>query len=127
MGRVYVVRCLDAVLRFAGLDGQADDLTHRYAVFKGVGAAAREVVRIVVEFRRRSLGWRSDGNGPGDLLTGVVLRGGEKGVALDGDDELGEVAVADDAPELLLGDEHAGGGPALRMSPSRQHFTLRWV
>src|SRR4051812_50187029 len=34
-------------------------------------------------------------------------------VTLDGDDELGEVAVADDASELLLGDEHAGGGPAL--------------
>ena len=32
---------------------------------------------------------------------------------LDGDDELGEVLVADDPPELLLGFEHAGGGPAL--------------
>ena len=29
------------------------------------------------------------------------------------DDELGEVLVADDPSELLLGDEHAGGGPAL--------------
>ena len=36
----------------------------------------------------------------------------EKGVTLDGDDELGEVAVADDLAELLLGDEHAGGRPA---------------
>ena len=35
------------------------------------------------------------------------------GAALDRDHELGEVAVADDAPELLLGDEHAGGGLAL--------------
>jgi hypothetical protein len=43
-GAFYVVRCLDAVLRFAGLDGQADDLTHRYAVFKGVGAAALDAV-----------------------------------------------------------------------------------
>src|ERR671923_2270470 len=34
-------------------------------------------------------------------------------VTLDRDDEGGEVAVADDASELLLGDEHAGGGPAL--------------
>jgi hypothetical protein len=34
-------------------------------------------------------------------------------VTLDRDDELGEVAVADDASELLLGDEHAGGRPAL--------------
>src|SRR5215208_2112656 len=33
-------------------------------------------------------------------------------VALDGDGELGEVWVTDDAPELVLGFEHAGGGPA---------------
>lgn len=33
--------------------------------------------------------------------------GDEDGVALDGDDELGDVAVADDPSELLLGDEHA--------------------
>jgi hypothetical protein len=36
-----------------------------------------------------------------------------RGTTFDGDDEGGEIAVADDAPELLLGDEHAGGGPAL--------------
>src|SRR3954452_12716014 len=33
-------------------------------------------------------------------------------VALDGDGELGEVAVANDLAELLLGFEHAGGRPA---------------
>src|SRR3954467_5659912 len=33
-------------------------------------------------------------------------------LTLDGDHELGEVAVADDPSELLLADEHAGGGPA---------------
>jgi hypothetical protein len=33
--------------------------------------------------------------------------------AFDGYGELGEVAVADDPPELLFGDEHAGRGPAL--------------
>ena len=43
-GAFYVVRCLDAVLRFAGLDGQAHDLTQRYAVFKRVGAAALDTV-----------------------------------------------------------------------------------
>jgi len=32
----------------------------------------------------------------------VVARGDADGVAFDGDDELGEVAVADDPPELLL-------------------------
>src|SRR5215210_3374086 len=58
-------------------------------------------------------GWRSDGNGLGDLLAVELVRGGDEGVTLDGDDELGEVAVADDPAELLLGDEHAGGGPAL--------------
>src|SRR5436309_15848062 len=35
-------------------------------------------------------------------------------VAFDRDDEGGEVAIADDLPELLLGFEHAGGGPAQR-------------
>jgi hypothetical protein len=35
-------------------------------------------------------------------------------VALAGDDELGEVAVADGLAKLLLGDEHAGGGWARR-------------
>ena len=43
----------------------------------------------------------------------MLFGGGVDGVALDGDDEVGEVAVADDASELLLGDEHPGGGPAL--------------
>ncbi len=37
------------------------------------------------------------------------------GVGLDRDHQLGEVAVADDPPELLLGDEHRGGGPAYRL------------
>jgi hypothetical protein len=32
-------------------------------------------------------------------------------VALDRDDESGEVSVADDLPKLLLGFEHAGGAP----------------
>jgi hypothetical protein len=45
--------------------------------------------------------------------SGRVSLSGPGGVALDRDDELGEVAVADDPSELLLGDEHAGGGPAL--------------
>src|SRR5436190_22211118 len=35
-------------------------------------------------------------------------------VAFDGDDEGGEVAVADDLPKLPFGFEHAGGGPAQR-------------
>ena len=48
-------------------------------------------------------------------------------VAFDGDDERGRVAVADDPAELLLGEEHPGGRPALRMSPFRQRVTLRWV
>src|SRR4051812_49927948 len=42
-----------------------------------------------------------------------VRGGGVKGVTLDGDHERGEILVADDPSELLLGDEHAGGGPAL--------------
>jgi len=33
-------------------------------------------------------------------------------VALDGEGELGEVGVADDAAELAFGFEHSGGGPA---------------
>jgi hypothetical protein len=45
---------------------------------------------------------RSDGNGLGNLLAIGVLRGGEDGMAFDGDDEGGEVAVADDPPGLLL-------------------------
>jgi hypothetical protein len=43
-GAFYLVRCLDAVLRFSGLDEQADELTQGYAVFKGVGAAALDAV-----------------------------------------------------------------------------------
>ena len=39
----------------------------------------------------------------------MVVRGEVKGVTLDRDDEGGEVAVDDDPPELLFGDEHAGG------------------
>ena len=35
-------------------------------------------------------------------------------VAFDGEGELGEVGVADDAAELAFGFEHAGGGPAQR-------------
>jgi len=47
------------------------------------------------------------------LAAVAVVVGGGEGVTLDRDDELGEVAVADDSAELLLGDEHPGGGPAL--------------
>src|ERR1017187_9999814 len=43
----------------------------------------------------------------------AVVVGNEHGVTLDRDHELGEILVADDPPELLFGDEHAGGGPAL--------------
>ena len=42
----------------------------------------------------------------------LVVGGSTAGVAFDRDDQLGEVAVADDAPELPLGFQHAGGGPA---------------
>ena len=42
----------------------------------------------------------------------AVVLGNEEGVAFDCDDELGEGLVADDPAELLLGNEHAGGGPA---------------
>jgi hypothetical protein len=38
-------------------------------------------------------------------------------VALDRDEEGGEVALADDLPELPFGFEHAGGGPAERHLP----------
>src|SRR6266498_3263974 len=41
------------------------------------------------------------------LLVFVMLE-----VVLDGERELGEVAVADDLPKLPFGFEHAGGGPA---------------
>ena len=34
-------------------------------------------------------------------------------MTLDREHELGEIAVADDPPELLLGDEHPRSGPAL--------------
>jgi hypothetical protein len=46
-----------------------------------------------------------------DERSGLVGRGadgGSVGLALDRDDELGEVGVADDAPELTLGLERAG-------------------
>jgi hypothetical protein len=46
----------------------------------------------------------------GGLLRELVVRGVVEGVTLDRDDEGGEVAVADDPSELLLGDEHAGMG-----------------
>jgi hypothetical protein len=43
----------------------------------------------------------------------VSVRGdpGALDVAFDGNGELGDVGVADDAAELALGFEHAGGGP----------------
>ena len=43
-GAFYLVRCLDAVLRFAGLDQEADDLARRYRAFKDVGVAALDAV-----------------------------------------------------------------------------------
>jgi hypothetical protein len=43
-GAFYLVRCLDSVLRFAGLDQEADDLARRYAAFKDVGAAALDAL-----------------------------------------------------------------------------------
>src|SRR6266545_7579140 len=43
----------------------------------------------------------------GDLLDRVTVE-----LALGGESELGEVAVADDAAELPLGFEHAGGRPS---------------
>jgi hypothetical protein len=48
-------------------------------------------------------------------------------VAFDRDHELGEVAVPDDPSELLLGDEHPGGGPALAhvTVPPAFHVALR--
>jgi hypothetical protein len=48
-------------------------------------------------------------------------------VALDRDEEGGEVAVADDLPELPFGFEHAGGGPAQRHLPGTPalHVALR--
>ena len=58
-------------------------------------------------------GWRSDDNEFGGLLGELVAGGVVVGVAFDRDDEGGELAVADDPPELLLRDEHPGGGPAL--------------
>ena len=43
-----------------------------------------------------------------------------RGVSFDRDHQLGQVAVADDPPELLLGDEHPAAVQRLRMSLSRQ-------
>jgi hypothetical protein len=43
-GAFYLVLCLDAVLRFAGLGEEADDLARRYASFKDVGAAALDAL-----------------------------------------------------------------------------------
>src|SRR4051794_815551 len=54
-----------------------------------------------------------DGHGLSALPAVLVVRRGDEGVAPDGDDELSEVAVADGLSELLLGDEHAAGRPAL--------------
>jgi hypothetical protein len=46
-----------------------------------------------------------------------IARAGQ--IALDRDGQLGEVAVADDAPELALGFEHSDGGPAqAHLAPS---------
>jgi hypothetical protein len=44
----------------------------------------------------------------------VAAAAGVGEVAFDGERELGEVGVADDAAELALGFEHPGGGPAQR-------------
>jgi hypothetical protein len=79
----------------------------------------REDVPVAVEFR---------GGGPGVKVktlasvaassvgieggVSVGVRTGAGGLAFDGERELGRVAVSDDAPELALGLEHAGGGPA---------------
>ena len=49
----------------------------------------------------------------------------DRHVALDGDGELGELGVADDAPELSLGFEHAGAVQRRHMSPLDQCLTLR--
>src|SRR3954471_2371463 len=51
----------------------------------------------------------------GDERNGLLGGGGDGGLmelTLDRGDELGEVGVADDAPELSLGFEHPRGGPA---------------
>src|SRR4051812_19266005 len=70
--------------------------------------AAVQFVRSVTNIPwRGSLSWLS---GSRCELSGAV--DGDR-VAFDGDHERGEVAVADDSAELLFGDEHAGGGPAL--------------
>lgn len=45
--------------------------------------------------------------------SGVGAMGDPGGAPLDRADELGEVVVADDPLELLLGDQHSGRGPAL--------------
>jgi hypothetical protein len=43
-GAFYLVLCLDALLRFAGLDQEADKLARRYAAFRAVGAAALDAL-----------------------------------------------------------------------------------
>ena len=63
----------------------------------------------------------------GDLLSVEVRLGSEQGLTLDRDGELGEVAVADEAPELLLGTACRRRSSASCMSPLRQRFTFRWV
>src|SRR3954467_3249059 len=66
----------------------------------------------------------------GDERNGLLGGGGDGGLmelTLDRGDELGEVGVADDAPELSLGFEHPRGGPARHMSPDCQCLTLRLV
>jgi hypothetical protein len=60
-----------------------------------------------------------------------VGRGGDpdavgRDVALDGEGELGEVALADDLAETLLGFEHPNGGLARAHVPDCQRLTL-WL
>lgn len=73
------------------------------------------------------MGWRSDGNGLGDLRVVEVLLGDEDGVTLDRDHEGGEVLGADDPPELGSATSIPAALQRRRMSPSCQCFTLRWV
>jgi len=61
---------------------------------------------------------------------GVLACGGDGrwlAEAFDRGDELGEVAVADDTPELLLGLQHPGGSQALAHVAVLPALTLRWV
>jgi hypothetical protein len=43
-GGFYLVRCLDAILRFAGLGEDTDEVARRYGVFKTVGDAALDAL-----------------------------------------------------------------------------------